>query len=667
MKLISLILLQLMIFNQATAFTIWPDTSAPCNGTLQACIDGSPEGEYIEVRTNNTINENIFTNNVVSLVAGRGYKPVFSAGNGIRINSNITAERTLTIQGFTLTQGKIEVTHSGNNARFIIANNTILDNPGNLPSISVGAFGNAITTVDIKYNQVSNDVVGSVGANFGAIRVYKSGGEVGGIEGQIYGNKVTALGIESVGILIHDQTDASVDLNVTGNEIYGGTQGGLLLSRAGGNGDMDIDVSSNAFYREGNFYFPSGLHVVNSSGTANVDIINNTMLESRYGIWLSETGSGDLTARVYNNLVAFGINGYRFESRVDVTNNYNLSYQNTSNLNYTPGLNAVTANPMIKGLQDARLRPGSPAEGSGNSLALLFAGDAPFIDADGLLRIKASLSGNLLDIGAYEQGDVSFFHRHAQSGTHVTIIDNEATNDLPSLDNLLVTATYNPEETGGVVNNANEGIYYALNRWRIFNEEVATDLGFSAAFNVAKMAAVSNTFEHINTSSGINSTEIDRAGMNDNPDLHVQITQHWTGTYNTHPVAVLYFANHWRIINTDLANMPTNANFNVYYQRPSKSAWQHRAVAANTINNFSYLDHPAIQGVNCAQLQVTQNTTSGVSNGSPIGVGYEGFSGRWYVYNQDSSDMPVNATFNVLINPEQIAACTDLIFADDFE
>ncbi len=659
--------LLLFLVYDVTAFTTWPNASAPCNTTLQACVDNSPEGEFIEVRTNGPINENIFTNNVVSLVAGRGYRPVFSAGNGIRINSNITAERTLTIQGFTLNSGKIEVTHSGNHARFIISNNTILESPGNLPGISVLASGNAITTVDIKYNQVTNDVVGSVGSHFGAVRVYKIGGEIGGIEGQIYGNKVTAIGAESVGILVHDQTDTMVDLNITGNEIYGGTQGGLLLSRSGGNGDMDIDVSSNAFYRQGNFYFPSGLHVINSSGTANIDIINNTMLESRYGIWLSETGSGDLTTRVYNNLVAFGINGYRFESRVDVTNNYNLSYQNASNLNYTPGSNAVTANPMIKGLHDARLRPGSPAEGSGNSLALLFAGDAPFIDADGLLRIKASLSGNLLDIGAYEQGDVSFFHRHAQSGTHITVIDNEATNDLPSLDNLLVTATYNPEETGGVVNNANEGIYYALNRWRIFNEEVATDLGFSAAFNVAKMAAVSNTFEHSNTSSGINSTEIDRAGMNDNRNLHVQITQHWTGTYNPHPVGVLYFADRWRIVNTDVANIPTNANFNVYYQTPSKSAWEHRAVAANTINNFTYLDHPAIQGVNCAQLQVTQSTSQGIFNGSPIGVGYEGVTGRWYIFNQDISNMAENTTFNVMINPEQIVECTDLIFADGFD
>ncbi|MBL4773341.1 MAG: hypothetical protein JKX98_06995 [Alcanivoracaceae bacterium] len=96
----------LLFFTATThAFTIWPNAAAPCNGTLQACIDGSPEGEFIEIQTNGPINEDIFTNKVVSLVAGSGYKPVFTEFNSIFIQSGAATSRSVTVKGLTLVRG----------------------------------------------------------------------------------------------------------------------------------------------------------------------------------------------------------------------------------------------------------------------------------------------------------------------------------------------------------------------------------------------------------------------------------------------------------------------------------------------------------------------------------------------------------------------------------
>ena len=62
----------------------WPSGTAPCNSTLLACVEGSPAYTTIFINTDSTINENIFTSNPVSLIAGKGYKPIFSSGNGIK-------------------------------------------------------------------------------------------------------------------------------------------------------------------------------------------------------------------------------------------------------------------------------------------------------------------------------------------------------------------------------------------------------------------------------------------------------------------------------------------------------------------------------------------------------------------------------------------------------
>ena len=127
MKKILITLLLSMSFNGST-FVIWPNASAPCNTTLQACINASSDGEYIEIQTNGPINENIFTSIAVSLVAGTGYNPVFSAFNEMQIHANTSgAGRTISVKGLTFELGQIRVTTVGGEPiTFIIENNIIM-------------------------------------------------------------------------------------------------------------------------------------------------------------------------------------------------------------------------------------------------------------------------------------------------------------------------------------------------------------------------------------------------------------------------------------------------------------------------------------------------------------------------------------------------------------
>jgi len=505
-----------------------------------------------------------------------------------------------------------------------------------------------------------------------SIIVYKTGDGLGSISGELNNNTIHVKGSDSIGIrILSNLNDADISLDITGNEIYGGHIAGINSRRGLSSGTTDLNISSNAFYQEDQNIQSAGINIDSYTGSTHVDIINNTMLKGRYAIWLRENG-GTITANIQSNLVAFNTKGFDFgsgsSSGADVINDYNLNYQNGSHINYTPGANAINADPKIIGFKNARLKSDSPALEAGNPLGLLLVAGVPLIDADGLHRIKnSSDSGSgVIDIGAYEAGDVSFTHSSTETG-YITTINNSEINGLASLDSLQVTANWNPlGGNNGIYNNENEGIYYSGGFWRIFNEGRLT-METGASFNVSKYASTANTFEHLVGTSNSNNSVINHVGLNSNPQKILQVSQHWRTIYNPSPPGILYFGGNWQILNFDLQDIPINSNYNVYYQDKSKSAYEHISKDANIQNNYTYLDNHLINGIHCAQIQVTQSVSQGIFNNSPIGVFYDSGPNKWAIFNQNLSAMPENAAFHVLINPAQIAECSDVIFKNGFE
>jgi hypothetical protein len=673
-KMKKYILLLIIFSFMGHGFVIWPNGSAPCNGTLQACIDASVSGEYIQINTNGPINEDLVTNKVVSLVAGKGYKPVFSSGNKLIMDAN-TAGGGLNIQikDLTFDFGYIDISTIGGAITFIIENNTI-NSPTNKPAIEIySATGTSSeTNIHVNFNQINTLTAGPFSAPYGAIFINKSGIGLGPITGEIYNNTIRNDGLSSKGISVYVSNNADIDLNITANVIYGGNEGGIFASRTNSSSGLSsLDITSNAFYRAGDLYDPSGIHIINDTGITDANIINNTMIENRFALFL-KNGVGTFSADVFNNLIAYGNTAFDFDTNVTVTNNNNLYYQNSlANNNYVPGSNAMTVNPKIYSRQNARLTQVSPARESGNGLAILLAADAHLIEADGLLRIKnssASPGSGTIDIGAYEAGDVNFVHSVSDSSVHISAINSVATDNQSSLDNLHVTSNWNYIENSGtgIYNNDNEALFYTSNQWYIFNEGI-TNFNTNASFNVSKFASNGNTFMHAVSIMGENNSTINNSTLNTQSGAILQVTQHWTGVYNPHPFSVLYLGA-WVIINNDLAEMPVNSNFNVYYQDRSKSAFVHTAKGLNIFNTFTLIDHPLINGVPCAQIQVTQNSDLGVFNNSPIGLYYNSTFEQWAIINQNVTPMPENAAFHVLINPEQIELCSNpLLFMDGFE
>ena len=169
-------------------------------------------------------------------------------------------------------------------------------------------------------------------------------------------------------------------------------------------------------------------------------------------------------------------------------------------------------------------------------------------------------------------------------------------------------------------------------------------------------------FVHRSTSENIenNSTYIDNSSTNKNPEAILLVTQVWepnSDVTNVHPIGVWYDANRggrWAIFNQDLAPMPERVSFSIVVPKSNAEVAVHRAEPENTVDNETYLDHPLANDNPNVVLSVTPNWNpggiSGVYNDHLVGIRYDTDEKRWAILNQDLSQMPQSAAFNVFFS-----------------
>jgi len=245
------------------------------------------------------------------------------------------------------------------------------------------------------------------------------------------------------------------------------------------------------------------------------------------------------------------------------------------------------------------------------------------------------------------------------SNAQVTYIDHASTNNNPNAI-VLVTQNWNPGGVGGTYNNHAIGLWYSnsANKWAIFNQDIV-NMPVGAAFNVLIPPDDGDLFVHTATVGNIvsNRTIIDHASINNNPNAIVLVTQNWNpggvgGTYNNHAIGVYYSfsAKKWAVFNQDLAGMPVDAAFNVLIPTTDTAAFLHTATATNSGSNSTFIDHSLTNSNPHAIVLVTQNwNPGGIYNDHPIGVWYSFSAQKWVIFNQDGADIPIGATFNVLV------------------
>jgi len=223
-----------------------------------------------------------------------------------------------------------------------------------------------------------------------------------------------------------------------------------------------------------------------------------------------------------------------------------------------------------------------------------------------------------------------------------------------------VTQNWNPPGSSGTYNVSPIGVWYVDSEWTIASQ-YWSEIPVGAAFNVWVPPVDASTFVHtanvVNTNN--NWTYIDYPLTNNNPDALLRVTHNWNpggGNGLTHDrvVGVFYSSNasKWAIFNQDLSAMPIGVSFNVTVLPNEPTVSVHTATPANTIGNWTSIDHPLTNNNPDAIVSITQNWNPGgillgTYNDHPIGVWYHNGISRWAIFNQDIAAMPEGASFNV--------------------
>ncbi|MCF6301461.1 MAG: hypothetical protein L3J52_10155, partial [Proteobacteria bacterium] len=489
-----LLIITLSIFtNHSVAQVIWPDTSAPCNTTLQACVDGSATGEVIEIHTSSQIDETITSTKAISLIAGVGYKPIFALDRGIEMAGTANTDITVTYSGLTFLRGRIAyISHGLSTATTTlnISNNNILDNSFDFESVRILNFGNHTLNLEVEFNQINYNPASTNLDRNGAIAItngpttgtYSSGT----VSGRIYNNQIKVVGDESVGIGLYEFSNNSSDLDVSSNTLTGGESAAMYIEKdVQSFGNSKLDFAHNAIYSNQIDTTLHGLKTHVLDGSLEVNAINNTVIGATQGFGFNQAFGGIYDINFYNNLVAHSgtpvviRNPTTADINVNITfdNDNNLFYDNTSaDPDFVAGPAFMAANPMIKSLTNARLRLGSPAIETGNQVSLFFILSVPLIDADGLYRIKNGNPGSggvALDIGAYEAGDMRILDTKKGTPSNLNPIESAAIN-AEEFAKLQITQNFNPNGINifnGIDNDINMGVYRSGSVWSIFSQD----------------------------------------------------------------------------------------------------------------------------------------------------------------------------------------------------
>jgi len=260
------------------------------------------------------------------------------------------------------------------------------------------------------------------------------------------------------------------------------------------------------------------------------------------------------------------------------------------------------------------------------------------------------------------------------------ILDHPFLNGQPSAI-AFVSHVWNPGGTSsGVFWNHPISMAYdsTLGKWAIQNDDSATMVA-GLSFNVRIDPSGARITVRGKRDQQVKFVKIDQPTANYNPFATVMVTPAG-GTRNPHPIAVKYVVPYWGIVNSDGANIPVGAAFNVKVMGASSyiddtyrgarpfdplgsNAWSDGVgidivgIGANrTAFANRYLSFFWSPGKPALPLIVTPNENplgkSVVADPHYVGVFYTGTGradppGRWSVYHEDQTAMPTNARFNV--------------------
>jgi hypothetical protein len=373
---------------------------APCNTTVQACIDGAAPGDVVELATTTPIAETLQVTKSLTLRPASGFTPVIADLHAIVLLNPAHAANTIDVEGLRLTRGfvsalqlserEFDVKVSGLEIDDTFNGNTAIDvdagtAQGPLGPIGFEVSGNEITIPPEEDREIAGIVV--------------FGGPATAVHGVVRDNTIHDFFGGEQGAIEVANAQSALDVDVVANRISGTNFNDGVIFDQFDEGQARVRMVDNLVTGQVSVAGAPAAFVADvTSGSADVAIVNNTAANSDAGILVG--GRADLGATlsgvVANNIVAHMTqSGIGIEGGFDVENESNLVFDTVLDV-FNPGPGTLHADPRFVGGGDFHLNPFSPAIDAGN------AGRVPAgitTDLDGLPRVV----GRGIDLGAFEQ------------------------------------------------------------------------------------------------------------------------------------------------------------------------------------------------------------------------------------------------------------------------
>jgi hypothetical protein len=379
-----------MVSSGAYADTyVWPG-SAPCNTTLQNCIDNVGSGDTVEIATD-TVDESITFDKSLTLRPATGYSPRFINTQSIVASSIGSTDNSITIQGIAMETGVIIVTHTSSGTFTLnLFDNTIERS---------FSYGQAIRFWPISggktfFNISSNNITVPSGDQMHGIQLHTQSD----IEGNISNNVIVMEGATQGTAIEVVNMGGSAIVDIIGNTVSGTNMNkGIEVYQYTAGCNTDTRIANNLITGQvGNVGGPGAITFYINDGHVNLEVVNNTVADNEEGIMLY-CDPGTASGKIANNIIVNNTSqGLYIDSDVTaaVSNNHNLIYNNYSN-SFTPGAGTLYGDPLFVGGEDYRLQPLSAAVNKGDNASVP---SGITTDLDGNPRIF----GPVVDMGAYE-------------------------------------------------------------------------------------------------------------------------------------------------------------------------------------------------------------------------------------------------------------------------
>lgn len=664
----------------ATTLWIWPG-SAPCNTTLMACIAASSNGDTVAIRSDAVIDEDVFYDKAVDLVAGSEFRPRLAEGRSIRVQVQAPPGWSLRLSGITVLGGNVQVAgYSAGSVRIDRMNvlrvetgyginvyGTSFDQPFTLTSVvtdcRVGVAGPFATGIAVNANTdvsvdttISDNRITAVGATVTTTQGQRSGIYTAATDGSALRADIVRNRVLADPVSVNPAARLSFGIRAIGS---------------GAGGSTAVRVADNVVVlRDDDAILAAGVYLAANGPQNALRVVNNSLIGGDFGVRLFTSGSTTpIDAVIANNLIAWhsvtGYYGAGFSG--SLVNAYNAYFGNGSDFE-TGGPGNLQIDPKVMKPERPRLAGDSPLINSADPAYRLggFAGlaELPDLDADGLRRRK----GSGLDIGAWEYGDETLVSNVGVFAPTSAVEDPRSNGQGGLLMQVSRSGGAQPTDTTPNPRPLSQRYDTASQRWQVLADD-GFNLNIGSGFHLFAPMIGTTVLQHTANAGNISgASSLLPAAISTLPgDSIVLITPTrgaaGTGVADPHPIASRWLGGAWYVVNVDGAAMPAGASFTVYAQAPSRNAYLHTMDAADS----SVLQHPELDGNPCAAPHVA-NSAFGAANPHPLGVHYDAAIGRWRLRNEDGAAFASLSRALVVFEPKRSETlCNDAMFGDGFE